>query len=919
MRQLSTKLMLVLTVMLPLFYYGCGNDDDGVDLLPPTIETTAGDPASVVVGATTTITYTVTTPGGYQTATASTNDADIATASVSTPGRAGQETSTVVVTVTGVAAGSTNVTLEVEDQQDQNASDDVAVTVTAPPTEPDPDTEDPTTVATASAALDTIAELSTLNAAVDAIDGLGATLDGAEQITIFAPNNAAFTELLAGLELEDGDLEGLLDTLTAPGVSSVLQAHVVADSLSSVEVLAAVGDTLQTLNENATLGISQEGETLLVNGAAIVQADIFISNGVIHIIDSVVNTSSTTGGSDGDGGDVDPTIATVADTIIAIDDLSSLEDALTAASLVEPLQGEGPFTVFAPNNEAFTALLADQEVDDLAGLVEKLGLPAVTSILQAHVVAQSLSADELEDQEYATLNTDQTITVTRDADGNVLIDGAAVVSSDIIAGNGVVHIIDAVINVPTPDVDGTVVDAIASRGTLSNLSAALERTSNVTTTLQGEGPFTVFAPSDVAFQALLGERTLDQLISDLGDGNATAGTQALGNILRGHVVTEELDANQLTDGREFGTVGGTTLAITVEDGITRVNGATVVEKNLRASNGVVHIINQVLVADTDGGEDAATVVDIVTERDDLSSLEAAIGATGTELAETLQGDGQFTLFAPDNDAFTALLDGRTLEQLVEDLGGANVLADILQAHVILSDQALTSDLLVDSRRYESVDGATLTVEISGSTITVNGAEITTPDLRADNGVVHIIDEVVNTSAGNTGENGFTVTIENVSSSKRFFQHGTFAGPIAPGGTNEFQFYAGPQILPDGPSPRLSLITMLAASNDLFLATGQDGIELYPGGTAITGNITEQMAIWDAGTENDEGEDEDGVVSLYTGGDFLPADELVTVNISNEGALFTVRITNNGQTPLSPGVFGIHTVNTPLFKNGEAST
>ena len=795
MRQLSTKLTLALGMLLPLFY-GCGNDDDdGIDLVPPSIEATAGDPASVEVGATTTITYTVTAPGGFATATASTNDDAIATASVTTNGTVGQETNAVVVTVTGVGAGTTNVTLSVEDQQDQQATDDVEVTVTAPG-EPEPPTTGDTPL-TPGDTIAAIADLSSLNAALDTA-GLVETLNGEGPYTIFAPNNAAFTELLG-----DRDLDQLITDLGGVNaLASVLQAHVVEDSLSSVEVTAAAAtpeDSLETLNTNAKLGISADADgNLFVNGAAIVQADIFTSNGVIHIIDSVVNTDTPM--TDGGEGEEDG-IATAGDTLSDIAALSTLAAAVDAEGieLTETLNTADQVTIFAPNNAAFTELLASQNLEDgdLAGLIAALTAEGVKGILQAHVVADSLSSVEVTAQvggdSLNTLNTSAKLGITQ-VGQNLFVNGAQIVTPDIFVGNGVIHIIDSVVNT-------------------------------------GSDP----APEPP--------------------------------------------------------------------------------------------------------EEGSTVVDVIADNDDLNSLEAAIGATGTELATTLRGDGPFTVFAPDNAAFDAVLNGRTLEQLVSDLGdgdanvGAAVLAEILQAHVI-AGQNLASGQLVDSRVYTSVDGATLTVEISGDIITVNGAEITTPDLTAENGVVHIIDEVVNTDAANTGANGFTVTIENISSNKRFFQHGTFGdGPAAGnGGTHAFSFNAGNVITANGPSPRLSFITMLAASSDLILATGENGLELYPGGTAIVAagqslDITDQLTIWDAGTKNDNDEDEDVPVTSYGGDAFSTAQFVVTLARDNtDRSSYTVTITNNSATtenttatPLSPGVFGVHTENTPIFQSSNTTS
>ncbi len=200
-------------------------------------------------------------------------------------------------------------------------------------------------------------------------------------------------------------------------------------------------------------------------------------------------------------------------------------------------------------------------------------------------------------------------------------------------------------------------------------------------------------------------------------------------------------------------------------------------------------------------------------RDDLASLEAAL--TATELIEPLQGEGPFTVFAPNNEAFTTLLQAQgvtSLEGLIAQLG-APAVTQILQAHVVSGDEALTSDMLLDQNVYESLDGATLTITVQSGQTFVNGALISEADLAADNGVVHIIDEVVNTTAGNDGTNGFTVTIENVSSAQRYFQNGLFntpvgatdAGPIGNGQAYEFTFNAGPNILPGDGGTKLSFV------------------------------------------------------------------------------------------------------------------
>ncbi len=137
---------------------------------------------------------------------------------------------------------------------------------------------------------------------------------------------------------------------------------------------------------------------------------------------------------------------TIANTLADIADLSTLAAALEATGLTDALNAEGPFTLFAPNNDAFTALLEALALDDLPAVIEALGEEAIAQTLQAHVVGDSITSAEIAAGDLTTIN-DSTITVTVEGE-TVLVNGAAVVQADIIAGNGVIHIIDSVINLP---------------------------------------------------------------------------------------------------------------------------------------------------------------------------------------------------------------------------------------------------------------------------------------------------------------------------------------------------------------------------------------------------------------------------------------------------------------------------------------
>ena len=272
-----------------------------------------------------------------------------------------------------------------------------------------------------------------------------------------------------------------------------------------------------------------------------------------------------------------PTPTTVVDIITGSDIHTTLATAVTVAGLVETLQGEGPFTVFAPTDAAFAALpegVLDALIADPTG--------ALTDVLLYHVVAASaLSTDLTDGQEIETVF-GQNVVVTINTEG-VFINDAQVIVADLIADNGVVHVIDAVL-VPASETT-TVVDIIVGSDIHTTLATAVTL-AGLVETLQGEGPFTVFAPTDAAFAALPAG-VLDALIADP--------TGALTDVLLYHVVAASALSTDLTDGQEIETVFGQNVVVTINTEGVFINDAQVIVADLIADNGVVHVIDAVLV------------------------------------------------------------------------------------------------------------------------------------------------------------------------------------------------------------------------------------------------------------------------------------------------------------------------------------
>ena len=445
--------------------------------------------------------------------------------------------------------------------------------------------------------------------------------------------------------------------------------------------------------------------------------------GTVHFdIPGTYHYNSTT---TGNGGTItvlgDDTPATVVDIVVNSPVHNVLEAAVLQADLAGALSGEGPFTVFAPTDDAFLALAGALG----ATAEELLALPELADILLYHVVgATALSTDLSDGQFITTLNgTDVVVSIN---DEGIFINNAQVTVADIVAGNGVVHVIDAVL-LPTdaPEPTNTVVDIVVNSPVHNVLEAAVLQ-ADLAGALSGEGPFTVFAPTDDAFLALAG--ALGATAEDL------LALPELADILLYHVVGGTALSSDLADGQTIATLNGAEVTVSINEAGIFINDAKVTVADLVADNGVVHVIDAVLIPPTP--EPAGTVVDIVVNSEVHNLLEAAV--LEADLAETLSGEGPFTVFAPTDDAFIALAEALSLAP--EDLLALPDLADILLYHVV-GAPALSTDLS-DGQTIATLNSAEVTVTINDAGIFINNAQVIVADLIATNGVVHVIDAVL---------------------------------------------------------------------------------------------------------------------------------------------------------------------------------
>ena len=408
---------------------------------------------------------------------------------------------------------------------------------------------------------------------------------------------------------------------------------------------------------------------------------------------------------------------TVVDIIVNSDDHTLLEAAVIEADLAGALSGDGPFTVFAPTDDAVNALVTALGIT----AEELLALPNLGEILQYHVVSATAMAADLSDGQMITtlLGQDVEVSIT---EAGVFINNAQVTAADISADNGVVHVIDAVL-VPAPPTT-TVVDVIVNSPDHTVLEAAVIE-AGLVDALSEDGPFTVFAPTDDAFTALLTALgyTAEELLAYPG----------LTDILLYHVVGAQALSTELTDGQQITTLLEDDVLVTINENGVFINQAQVTSADIVTDNGVVHVIDAVLVPEP---AESNTVVDIIVNSEVHTVLEDAVVAT--DLVGALSGEGPFTVFAPTDDAFTALLAalGFTAEELLAYPG----LTDVLLYHVV-GAQALSTDLS-DGQEITTLLDEDVQVTITADGVFINQAQVIVADLEADNGVVHVIDAVL---------------------------------------------------------------------------------------------------------------------------------------------------------------------------------
>jgi transforming growth factor-beta-induced protein len=403
--------------------------------------------------------------------------------------------------------------------------------------------------------------------------------------------------------------------------------------------------------------------------------------------------------------------------------LSTFVSAIMAAGLADTLTGKGPFTLFAPTNRALERIESKALKALLANKAD------LNLVLEYHVLPSNLSMRSLMAMNVAKTLQGESVEVSDPASSTMEVNDATVLTADLLASNGIVHVIDDLL-MPPPfrrlpnKVD--IVHVAKRNAQLSTFVAAIAA-GKLATKLEGTGSFTVFAPTNAAFARISTDK-LEKLL-----GNQALLDQLLEyHVLRSRFVMQGLREKAT---RMLSTIASDTVILRKSGGATKVNNAHVATEGMEASNGIAHVVDEVLVPPNFPiALHSEDIVELIERQPDLSTLMQAL--VNGKLRARLSAGGPHTLFAPTNEAF-AKMPAAQLKQL---LARPKRLDAILEYHILAGSLNMWDLQLV--RSATTAQGGVVTIGGSTNNALVNNARVLKGDIATRNGVVHFIDAVL---------------------------------------------------------------------------------------------------------------------------------------------------------------------------------
>ncbi|KAB1281002.1 Transforming growth factor-beta-induced protein ig-h3 [Camelus dromedarius] len=372
------------------------------------------------------------------------------------------------------------------------------------------------------------------------------------------------------------------------------------------------------------------------------------------------------------------------------------------------MEGPGSFTIFAPSNEAWASLPAEV----LDSLVSNVNIELLNA-LRYHMVNRRVLTDELKHgMALTSMYQNSDIQIHHYPNGIVTVNCARLLKADHHATNGVVHLIDKVISTVTNNIQ----QIIEIEDTFETLRAAVAA-SGLNTLLEGDGQYTLLAPTNEAFEKIPAE-TLNRILGD---------PEALRDLLNNHILKSAMCAEAIVAGLSLETLEGTTLEVGCSGDMLTINGKPIISnKDVLATNGVIHFIDELLIPDS-----AKTLFELAAESDVSTAIDLFRQAG---LSSHLSGNERLTLLAPMNSVFkdgTPPINART--------------KNLLLNHMI-KDQ-LASKYLYHGQTLDTLGGKKLRVFVYRNSLCIENSCIAAHDKRGRYGTLFTMDRMLTPPMG----------------------------------------------------------------------------------------------------------------------------------------------------------------------------
>uniref|UniRef100_A0A8C1M6H0 Periostin n=1 Tax=Cyprinus carpio TaxID=7962 RepID=A0A8C1M6H0_CYPCA len=507
-----------------------------------------------------------------------------------------------------------------------------------------------------------------------ALSKLREEIEGAGSYTFFAPSNDAW-------DLLDPEIRSALVSNVNIELYNALHYHMVNKRLLTKDLKNGMTATSMYNDLNLLINHYSNG-VVTVNCARIIHGNQVATNGVVHVIDRVITAVGNT----------------IQDVIEVDDDLSTLSTVAIASGLIEKLGQPGQFTLFAPTNDAFDKLdreVLDRLMEDKNSLQALFNYHLLNSVQCSEAIMAGTSYETLEGSN---------IEIGCDGDSLTVNGIKMVLKKDIVTTNGVIHLIDQVL---MPNSAKQVMELVGqSQGTFSDMLTEL----GLSAAMRPQAEYTLLAPLNTAFNDEV--MSMDQSFLKI--------------ILENHILKNKIVLSQLYNGQRLETLAGKFLRVFVYRTAVCIENACLIRGSKEGSNGALHLMKTLIMPAE------SSMYQLLVKNGGFKIFLSLMETAG--LTDLLKQEGDFTVFAPTDEAFAGLSD-RDLSLLKRDV---NALRAILLYHFsngIFIGGGLETGV---TNLLKTLQGSNLKVLYANEGMQVNTVKVPDSDLMATNGVIHVV-------------------------------------------------------------------------------------------------------------------------------------------------------------------------------------